>query len=108
MANWKHVVWLQCCFALTAIGQARDLQSEDAKPYLLRATFILGAIQPVMEETGAMLPIEYRAEYDRDMGILSERLEPAELEAAWTKGCSMNRKQVVAYLLEDTTLPSQP
>ena len=105
MANWPHVVWLQCCFAFTAIRQACDLPSEEAAPLLLHAARIFGALQPVMDEIGEILPVEYQAEYDRDLAILRERLDPAAFEAAWAQGRAMNRKQVVAYLQEIDVQP---
>ena len=107
-SHWHNVVWLQCCFAFTAVGQARDLapkQPEEAAPLLLRATRIFGSLQPVMTETGEILPVEYQAEYDRDLEILRERLDPTDFEDAWAEGRAMNRKQVVAYLLEDGDHP---
>ena len=57
MADWGHVVWLQCCFAFTAIGQSRDLPPEEAAPLLLRAARLFGALQPVMEETDEIFPV---------------------------------------------------
>jgi hypothetical protein len=59
-----------------------------------------------MEETGEILPIEYRAEYDRDLAILRERLDPTSFETAWAQGRAMNRKQVVAYLMEADEPPA--
>ena len=59
-----------------------------------------------MDETGEILPVEYQAEYERDIAILRERLDPAAFEAAWAQGQAMDRKQIVAYLLEDETQPS--
>jgi tetratricopeptide (TPR) repeat protein len=99
-SNWYHVVWLQCCFAFTTIQQACELPSDEAAPFLLRAVRIFGALQPMMEETGGKILIEYQAEYDRSQEYLRQRLDPAALEAAWAEGRVMNRKQIVAYLQE--------
>ena len=97
-AQWPHVVLVQCCFAFTAIDQACGLPSEEARLHSLRAARILGTIQPVIAETNAVFPSEYKSEYDRALETLRERLDPADLEAAWAEGRAMNRKQVVAYL----------
>lgn len=101
MADWTHVVMLQCCFAFTAIGQARDLPPEDAKPHLLRTALLLGAVAPVLRETDVIFPIEYQAENDQSLLILRERLDPPVLDAAWVEGRAMKMKQVIEYLLKE-------
>ena len=101
MANWSHMVSLQCCFAFTTLGKANGLSIITAIPLLLHAVRILGAVQSVLKETGGIFPIEYRAEYDRALETLRERLDPVTFETAWAQGQAMDRKQIVAYLLED-------
>ncbi len=104
--SFRHIVWLQHCFAFNALGQALELPVDVGLPLLLRAVKVFRSVQPYNEELGKGYLIEYQAEYERYMVILRERLDPATFDAAWAQGQAMDRKQIVAYLLEDETQPS--
>jgi non-specific serine/threonine protein kinase len=62
-----------------------------------RAARLLGAVEALRTETGIGLPLDERADYDRKVASVRERLGEPRTSLAWAEGQGMDAHRAIAY-----------
>jgi ATP/maltotriose-dependent transcriptional regulator MalT len=68
---------------------------------VVQAARLLGAAQVARESIGVPLPITWRANYDRALSVVRERLDQAPFASAWAEGRAMSPEQAIEYILKE-------
>jgi non-specific serine/threonine protein kinase len=68
-----------------------------------RAARLLGAGEALREAVGASVLPFYRADYDRAIASLNQRLNKQALAKAWAEGKAMTMRQAISFALSDSS-----
>ncbi len=79
------------CFAF--IARARE--------QLERAARLLGAAEALRASIGSEMLLHDRQEYDREVALLREGMDPQQFEIAWNAGRGLNMDEAVEYALSE-------
>ena len=91
---------IQCLEGLAGVAAANSQVVDAAR--------LLGAAQDAREAMGVPLPVNCRANYDRTLWVVRQRLDEATLAATWAEGRAMTMEQAIAYALDvKTSIPKE-
>jgi non-specific serine/threonine protein kinase len=69
---------------------------------------VLGALEALRSETGLELPLDERADHERRVAIVRERLGAPRTSLAWAEGRAMNAHAAIAYAMTIADEPTTP
>lgn len=84
------------CLAFIAAAQAEKSTGENRVAQLERAAQLLGAAETLRESSGAVMMLEERSEYDREVSALRSQMEAEAVAKAWARGLALSMEQAIA------------
>ena len=85
------------CMAFLGRAQAENQRGNQGRPDLSQAVTLLGAAAGIREVQQADMMLLEAVEYQQELEILRTLAAPAEFEAAWSAGSSMDLEQAVGF-----------